>query len=89
VPYPGSQWYDEAIAGGWSPPKWENFNTYPQDKPVFVPSGRRGKELLDLQSYGVKSFYFRPSYILSRLKNIDSLGAFVKHVRVAVNLMRF
>jgi len=89
VPYPGSQWYDEAIAGGWSPPKWEYFNTYPQDKPVYVPSGMNEKELLDLQTLGVKTFYFRPSYILSRLRHINSTDAFIKHVKVAINLLSF
>ena len=89
VPYPGSQWYDEAIAGGWSPPKWEYFNTYPQDKPVYVPSGMSEKELLDLQTLGVKTFYFRPSYILSRLRHINSTDALIKHVKVAINLLSF
>jgi radical SAM superfamily enzyme YgiQ (UPF0313 family) len=89
VPYPGSEWYHEAIATGWSSPEWEYFNTYPQDEPVYVPSGRTGKELFDLQSYAVKSFYFRPSYIFNRLKSINSMRDLVKYIRVAYNLIYF
>jgi len=89
VPYPGSEFYDQAIAEGWSPPNWEYFNTYPEDKPVYIPRGRMAKELLCLQAWALKSFYFRPSYILNRFRGIVSPGDLLKNVKVAFNLLRF
>ena len=88
VPYPGSQFFDEALAEGWKPPEWELFNTYPDDHPVYTTVGRDPDEMLLLQTKAIKSFYFRISYIWKRFFELDGLDDLLKHVKVAFQLLR-
>jgi anaerobic magnesium-protoporphyrin IX monomethyl ester cyclase len=89
VPYPGSEIYDQALAEGWFPPEWEKFQTYPEDEPVYVPAGRSGKELRELQNRAFKSIYFRPAYILKRLTKLRSWAELRKYVSSFFELLKW
>jgi len=89
VPYPGSEFYENAISEGWQRPEWKEFNTYPEDQPVYVPRGRSAEELIDIQTKAVRDFYFRPAYILDRFKHITSMYDLLTKAKVAFNLLRF
>lgn len=88
VPYPGSEFYNQAVNEGWQPPDWEKFSTYPEDKPVYIPEGRDARELKQLQTRAFKEFYFRPSYLLNRLMSVASFSDLLKHVKVAYYLLK-
>ncbi len=89
TPYPGSDLFQEAVSEGWVPPDWDKFQTYPEDKPVYVPENRTSGSLTEAQSKAFKSFYLRPRYLASRLLKIKSFPDFIKNAKVAVNLMKF
>ena len=89
VPYPGSELYNEALSEGWIPPDWGEFQTYPEDKPVYVPTGRLPNELREMQNKAFKSTYFRPSYILKRLWKIRSWDELLEHSKVFLNMLRW
>ena len=88
TPYPGCELFREAVSQGWSPPNWENFQTYPENVPVYIAEGRSGKELMDIQTEAFKSFYLRPRYILNRMNKLRSYEEFKKHLAVFYNLIR-
>ncbi len=89
VPYPGSALYREAMAEGWNPPDWGEFQTYPEGEPVYVPAGRSGKELNRLQSKAFKSLYFRPAYILKRLRKLRSWDELQKYTVVFIDMLHW
>jgi anaerobic magnesium-protoporphyrin IX monomethyl ester cyclase len=89
VPYPGSEFFDQAKAEGWIPPDWGNFCTYPEDAPVYITKGRTGKELVDLQGQAFRQFYFRAAYVWRRLASLRSVGDLVKNINLAYHLLRF
>jgi len=89
VPYPGCELFEEATAQGWVPPKWENFQTYPKDDPVYVTEGRFGGELADIQTRAFRSFYLRFKYVFNRLKKIRSYEEFKKYLILFLNMLRW
>ena len=89
TPYPGCELFKEAVSQGWSPPKWEHFQSYSEDGPVYVPEGRSGKELMCAQTKAFKSFYLRPSYILNRFRKIKSYEELKKHIVVFFAFFRW
>jgi radical SAM superfamily enzyme YgiQ (UPF0313 family) len=87
TPYPGCELFKEALSEGWHPTSWEKFQTYPEKEPVYVPQGRYAKELLATQVRAFKSFYFRPKYILNRLRKIKSFEEFKRHLVVFIKML--
>ncbi len=70
TPYPGTVLYDEA-------PKYgaldANLSKYTGWEAVFVPYGYKNKEeIYKMAKHAFRAFYFRPKYVLGRIKKIRS-----------------
>ena len=64
----------------------EGFN---ENWPVYVPKGMAVKRLKELQALAYKKYYFRPSYILERLrKDITCWAALKKDFQEALNILK-
>jgi radical SAM superfamily enzyme YgiQ (UPF0313 family) len=74
TPYPGTALYNIALERGLISGKdWSRFNSqagYSTYDPVFIPEGRTGKEMKELQRYATKSFYLRPRQIAELVTHI-------------------
>jgi anaerobic magnesium-protoporphyrin IX monomethyl ester cyclase len=74
TPYPGTALYNIALERGLISGKdWSRFNSqagYSTYDPVFIPEGRTGKEMKELQRYATKSFYLRPRQIMELITHI-------------------
>lgn len=80
IPYPGSEIYDKLVAAGkldqeGDPEEkvknWKRFSaylSYTELEPIYVPPGRTGQELKDLQKMAIREFYLRPRQILKEIK---------------------
>jgi radical SAM superfamily enzyme YgiQ (UPF0313 family) len=75
TPYPGTVLFDLAIKQGMVVNDWSHFSSmsgFADYDPVYVPEGRNGQELAQLQKTAMRQFYMRPRQIVSLLKNITS-----------------
>ena len=79
TPFPGTRLYDIATEeGGITSNDWTAFSLmsgYTGKKPIYVPKGRDGKELAQLQRRANLYFYLRPRVILMYLRRINSFKA--------------
>ena len=70
----GNRFYNIALERGLISGKdWSRFNSqagYSTYDPVFIPEGRTGKEMKELQRYATKSFYLRPRQIMELITHI-------------------
>jgi len=75
TPYPGTKLYNITKKDGTLKSfKWEDYQTWAgwsNKDLVYVPEGRNADELKELQRYAMRSFYFRPKFILRQIKNIN------------------
>ncbi len=69
TPFPGTQFYKQAKEEGLKIDDWSKFDFYGIP---YVPKGLTRKELLKYYGQAVKTFYFRPSYLLKRLFEMQS-----------------
>jgi radical SAM superfamily enzyme YgiQ (UPF0313 family) len=72
IPYPGTMLYKEAEEKGWlefAQGEWEKFD---MSTPV-LKTPLKAEEILKLYRKAWREFYFRPSYILSKLLKIRSI----------------
>jgi anaerobic magnesium-protoporphyrin IX monomethyl ester cyclase len=74
TPYPGTALYNIALERGLITGRdWSRFNSqagYSTYDPVFIPEGRTGSEMKELQRYATKSFYLRPRQIMELVTHI-------------------
>lgn len=91
VPYPGTRLYELAKNDGTLKSfKWENYQTWAawSDKElVYTPAGRDAEEIKALQKKAMRSFYFRPKFIIKQLKNINSISSIKMYARGAYGLL--
>lgn len=90
TPYPGTPLYELSKKSGdlnIKENEWEKFNQYGASKPLFVPYGWTGKELKKFQARAWKSFYLNPSYILRRLRKINSFTELKNHLLGGLKLI--
>ncbi|MDD5281775.1 MAG: radical SAM protein [Candidatus Omnitrophica bacterium] len=91
-PLPGSVFFDRFISTGQldiSKLNWDNYiNLLSNAPPVISLCQISEKRLVLLQKKCFRSFYFRPKYILQRLKNIRSWGNFYQSWRGLLALAR-
>lgn len=77
TPYPGTELYRIAKAQGLVDDRdWSRFSSmagFTDYDPVFVPQGRSGSELKQLQKRATREFYLRPRQIGNLLRNTRSL----------------
>ena len=58
------------------------YSKYSLWNPVFVPHGYKDiEEISRMERYAMKRFYFRPKYIIGRLKKIRSLDDVMRYMR--------
>lgn len=73
TPYPGTQLYDEILAGKWGKMTTNDFSEFQGWNVVFLPDGYKSKEeVWAMERKAFRSFYFRPSYILKKFLSIRS-----------------
>ncbi len=80
TPFPGTQLYDIAREEeGFTSDDWTSFSLmsgYVSDTPIYVPKGRDGKELTQLQRRANMYYFFKPRTIMVYLRRINSFSAF-------------
>lgn len=76
TPYPGTQMFEEAKKQGRI--TTYNWDDYDLSKPVMKLKKLSCQEVLDLYRYCYRKFYFRPKYILMRLKRLLRKPAEIK-----------
>jgi len=76
TPFPGTDLYTEALNAGYisSSIRWEDFAPLTKSKPILVQQNINQEELIAWQKRAFKEFYFRPKYLLRKLKKITSLS---------------
>jgi len=90
--YPHTKVYEDAVELGIAEKgRWENFALDPLNNQFKVEHWTQymsEDELLRLQKESYKSFYFRPSFILHSLRNIESFHEFKSKVIGALKLLK-
>jgi radical SAM superfamily enzyme YgiQ (UPF0313 family) len=72
VPYPGTELFDDMKRRGFLKNlKWDNYMHY-NAEPVWRTEHFSPKELVDIQKSLIRSYYLRPTYIISRLLKMRS-----------------
>lgn len=90
TPYPGTYLYELAKTRGKTDIKegeWEKYNQFGAKNLLFVPDGWAGEELKQFQAKAWRSFYFTPSYILRRLRKINSFAELKNHLLGGIKLL--
>jgi radical SAM superfamily enzyme YgiQ (UPF0313 family) len=68
---------------------WDRYiNLLSNAPPIICASSLEAKRLIQLQKKGFREFYFRPEYILKRLKKINTLEQFYQGWRGLRSLLR-
>lgn len=92
APLPGSVFFDRFISTGQldlNKLNWDNYiNLLSSAPPVISVCKVSERRLVLLQKKCFRSFYFRPKYIIQRLKNISSWGNFYQSWKGLLALVR-
>jgi anaerobic magnesium-protoporphyrin IX monomethyl ester cyclase len=92
IPVPGSQIFEEAVRKKLIHPedeKWDGYlELFSPSLPVIELSEIKRKKLVALAKKAFRQFYFRPSYLLRRLRTVHSFSQvleLLKGVRAIIN----
>ncbi len=87
-PYLGSAMRDEAIENGWIDKKFKNdvFSDSAQ-YPIMETDKLSKEDMWRLKNRATRKFFFRPSYIFKRIKQLGSLEDFIVQTKVAFSLL--
>jgi len=79
TPYPGtSLWHQAKNYGNLK----TDFSEYHGWSAVFLPSGYKSRdELLALEKEAMRRFYFRPGYILNKLKKVNGIVDLIRYIK--------
>lgn len=92
VPYPGTKLFELANKeSAIKSLKWEDYQTWAgwSDKElVYVTNGRNAKELKELQTYAMRSFYLRPKFILRQVKYLKDPSRIKLYLNGAMALIK-
>ena len=79
TPYPGtSLWHQAKNYGNLK----TDFSEYHGWSAVFLPSGYKNREeLLSMEKEAMRRFYFRPRYILNKLKKINGMVDLIRYIK--------
>lgn len=88
LPQPGSPIYDQALAAGAFPDYFEAFAREPVPDLVYRSweTGMTEKEVFSLMGSALARFYFRPRYLLRRLRGLKSLDDFTMKAAMGLKL---
>jgi radical SAM superfamily enzyme YgiQ (UPF0313 family) len=76
TPFPETKLYEDAKKHGIVLNDFSKYNLW---EPVFIPFGYKDKkEIEDIGKLAVRKFYFRPKYIIGRIKKIRSFSDFTR-----------
>jgi anaerobic magnesium-protoporphyrin IX monomethyl ester cyclase len=82
VPYPGTELYEQVIAGKWGGRLDGKIDEYTGYFPVFIPKGYRdAKEVEEIKRKAYRKFYLRPSYILRKALQIRNYEDLIRNIR--------
>ncbi len=82
TPYPGNPIYEQIKTGLWGRMVEEDFTKLTNHDVVFVPYGYgSAEEVAKMRRYAFQKFYFRPKYVLSRVKKLKSWHDVKRHMR--------
>jgi anaerobic magnesium-protoporphyrin IX monomethyl ester cyclase len=85
TPYPGTELWDEADAlGTFLSRDLDRFTIW---HPVWVPRGMTEAQLSSAHRRAYRRFYFRPSYVLRRLRAVRNLEDLRRNVRGALSVI--
>lgn len=90
VPYPGTELYDNALASGAvSTDHWREFarRPVPAYLPKILETHASLADVRDIQKKAIRSFYFRPSYLVRRVARLGSAGEFTRQARLGLRLL--
>lgn len=90
MPFPATEIYYQGLDKGvFKTDVWREFaaNPTPGFEPPVWEENLTREELIDIMNRAYRSFYFAPSYILSRLKKIRSFKDFRRKARVAMGMI--
>jgi anaerobic magnesium-protoporphyrin IX monomethyl ester cyclase len=91
IAYNHTEIFDDGVkAGLWKEDLWLNYIKNPTADfvaPIW-DNGISRERLDELLRGGLRSFYFRPSYFVQRVRNIHSLDEVKKYCKGAVNLVK-
>jgi len=86
VPYPGTEFYEEAKEKNWMvPKKWEDHNS---DCAIVEYPTLTRKEIEQASKLAYKKFYLRPKYIFRKIKDTRSLGEWKQLIKSGLNLFK-
>lgn len=88
TPYPGTEFYRQALEEGSSLLDWKLFGSARYSEPLYVPAGLTKETLKKYYSASYKMFYFRPAYLLRQIFKIRSLRDFLHKWAVALGLLK-
>lgn len=91
TPYPGTALYNIALERGLISSKdWSRFNSqagYASYDPVFIPEGRTGPEMKELQRLATKEFYLRPRQIVELIRHITGWADIKLYMEVVKSII--
>lgn len=91
MPFPGSAIYEEGLSKKIFPHDvWRRFAAEPRPEfksPLWVEHVSR-REMWDLLEKAYREFYFRPGYLVNRLKELRSLGDLGRKLQTAFHLFQ-
>lgn len=89
TPFPRTRLYEDAEKYGTVVKDFSKYNLW---EPVFVPFGYKDKNQIDeIGKLAARRFYFRPAYVLSRLKNVRSFSdvfRLIKGLSMAIGFIK-
>ncbi len=85
IPYPGTPMFEELSKNGFIRTyDWRLYNTWSGWRGTielpYVPEGRSVEELVSLQKYAMRSFYFRPKVFWRFIRRVRSVNTFKKYI---------
>ena len=84
TPFPGTELYNTYKKWGKLEKKHDKYNEW---SPVFVPFGYKdAEELTKIHKEAFRRFYFRPRYIIGRLRKLNSFGE-IKRLFVGLRMV--
>ena len=87
VPVPGTDFYRHVEENNYLLTKdWSLYD--PMKKPVFSYPWLTSDEIADYSTHGLRKFYLRPKYILSRLKSIRSASEAAAYFRNFIGFIK-